>query len=528
MPALTKKLFYLGADLLTAHTTRKLRRAGKSVPAQHRVQRTLLDRLATTQYGRTAGIEKGMKYAAFRDRVPPQAYEQFSPFIERMKRGEANVLWPGQCAFYAVSSGTTSGPTKYLPITEEMLKHFRRAGRDSLMFYTARIGHAGVARGRHLFLGGSTKMVAIPDSAPFAAYAGDLSGITALNLPSWAEKHLYEPGLAIAQMENWPAKIDAIVERTWDRDITLLAGIPSWILILAEQLRTRVDTGKNHLPQLQALWPNLECLVHGGVPIAPFVEELHAALGPNVNFHEVYPASEGFIAAQDADSMRGLRLMADVGLFFEFIPMTDFDESRLAHLGTKAVPLEGVKTGVDYALVLTTPAGLSRYVIGDIVRFLSVEPPRLIYVGRTKLQLSAFGEHVIEKELTDALLSVCQRHGWQIVNFHVAPMFVSSNTGQRRGRHEWWVELKSGTIQTPTGPLMAADLDVELQQLNDDYAAKRKAGGLDLPVVRLVMPGVFEHWMRQKGKWGGQSKMPRCRSDREIADELLGLTRFNP
>jgi len=528
MPALPKSLFFLGADLLTAHVGRKLRRSGRSSRAQKRTFRSLLDRLATTTYGRAVGIEKGLKYAAFRDRVPPQTYEPFAPYIERMKRGEANVLWPGQCALYAVSSGTTSGRTKSLPITEEMLGHFRRAGRDSLLFYTARIGHAGVVRGRHLFLGGSTTLAPIVESAPFTAYAGDLSGITTLNLPSWAEKHLYEPGLAIAQMSDWPAKIDAIVERTWNRDITLLAGIPSWILILAEQLRLRVDTGKLRLPQLQALWPNLECFVHGGVPISPFVEELHAALGPRVNFHEVYPASEGFIAAQDADSIRGLRLMAEAGLFFEFIPMTDFDEARLSQLGSKAVPLDGVKPGLDYALVLTTPAGLSRYVIGDVVRFLSVEPPRLIYVGRTKLQLSAFGEHVIEKELTDALLAVCQRHGWQIVNFHVAPMFVSSNTGQRRGRHEWWIELKPGTVQTPTGPLMAAELDLELQRLNDDYEAKRKAGGLDLPVVRLVMPGIFEHWMRLKGKWGGQHKMPRCRSDREVADELLGLTKFTP
>jgi hypothetical protein len=206
--------------------------------------------------------------------------------------------------------------------------------------------------------------------------------------------------------------------------------------------------------------------------------------------------------------------------------MTDFDETRLSQLGAKAVPLEEVRTGVDYALLLTTPAGLSRYVIGDVVRFASTEPPRLIYVGRTKLQLGAFGEHVIEKEITDVLLGVCQRHGWQIVNFHVAPMFASSLTGQKRGRHEWWVELKAGTAETPTGPLMAAEIDVELRRSNDDYHTKRKGGGLEMPVVRLVIPGVFEHWMRQKGKWGGQHKMPRCRSDREIADELLNLTRF--
>jgi hypothetical protein len=277
---------------------------------------------------------------------------------------------------------------------------------------------------------------------------------------------------------------------------------------------------------VQALWPNLECLIHGGVPITPFTNELRTALGPKVNFHEVYPASEGFIAAQDADSESGLRLMTNAGLFVEFLPMAEFDEARLSALGPRAIPLEDVKTGVDYALVLTTPAGLARYVIGDIVRFIATSPPRLIYVGRTQLQLSAFGEHVIEKEVTDSLQAVCLGHGWQIVNFHVAPMFANSLTGEKRGRHEWWVELKPGMTKTPTGPLIAEGVDRELQVRNDDYEAKRKGGGLEKPVVRLVMPGIFEQWLRQHGKWGGQNKTPRCRSDRKIADELAALTQF--
>ena len=526
MLVLPKSLFHLGADFMTARAARRLRRRGRAVPAQVRTWRRLMAKMAATTYGQKVGLERGMDYDAFRERIPPQTYEQFAPCIERMKRGEADVLWPGRCAYYAVSSGTTAGRTKYLPVTAEMLEHFRQTGLDSLLFYTARVGHAGVFRGRHLFLGGSTVLAPLPESAPFAAYAGDLSGLAALNLPSWVEEHLYEPGIQIAQMSDWPAKIDAIVERTWSRDISLLAGIPSWILILAEQLRLRVDSGRVRLNHLQELWPNLECLVHGGVPITPFADELRFALGPSVNFHEVYPASEAFIAVQDADSSLGLRLLADAGVFYEFLPMKTFEDAKLGGLGNQAVPLEGVQVGVDYALLLTTPAGLSRYLIGDVVRFTSTEPPRLIYVGRTKLQLSAFGEHVIEKELTDSLFAVCQRHGWTIVNFHVAPIFASSLTGQKRGRHEWWVELKPGTVETPTGPMMAIELDAELQRLNEDYEAKRKGGGLELPVVRLVIPGVFEHWMRQKGKWGGQSKMPRCRSDREIADELLKLTRF--
>ncbi len=526
MPVLPKSLFVLGASFQTARTARRLKRAETAVPAQHAAFRSLVGRLAATEFGTAAGVETNMDYAKFRARVPVRGYEEFAPAIERMKRGEPNVLWPGTCAFYAVSSGTTAGRTKWLPVTADMLAHFRTAGLASLMFYSARVGHSGVFRGRHLFLGGSTALTRIGGAQPFTAFGGDLSGLTALNLPSWAERHLYEPGTAIAQMTDWPKKIEAIVARTAGRDIALLAGIPSWLLVLAEALLANATHDKVHPQNLQSLWPNLECLVHGGVPVAPFHEALRAAVGPTVNFHEVYPASEGFIAAQDAHGDAGLRLLADAGLFFEFIPLREFDDSLPPHLGSKAVPLEDVREGEDYALLLTTPAGLTRYVIGDVIRFLSTEPPRLIYVGRTKLQLSAFGEHVIEKELTDSLVAVCQRHRWTITNFHVAPLFMNSLTGQKRGRHEWWIELKPGTMETPTGPILSLALDAELATRNEDYEAKRKGGGLEPPVVRLVMPGFFTHWMRYHGKLGGQNKLPRCRSDREIADELTTIACF--
>ncbi|MFI5357425.1 MAG: GH3 auxin-responsive promoter family protein [Opitutales bacterium] len=521
-----KCLIRFGAGLLTARTTGKLRRKSTALGAQQKVFQDLVPRLAVTGQGREYGLERGLAYRQFSNRVPLRIYEDFVPQIERMKRGEADVLWPGRCAFYAVSSGTTAGRTKYLPVTDAMLRHFRQAGLSSLFFYTARVGHAGIFRGRHLFLGGSTVLVKLPESAPFEAYGGDLSGITALNLPPWVEHHLYEPGAKIAQVGDWPAKIKAIAKRTRHRDITLLAGIPSWLLILAQALRDETGTAANPKANLQTIWPNLKCLVHGGVPLEPFHDELRQACGPGVDFHEVYPASEGFIAAQDADAAHGLRLIADAGIFYEFLPLADYDETRLAQLGAKAVPLAGVRTDVDYVLLMTTPAGLCRYVIGDVVRFVNTEPARLIYVGRTKLQLSAFGEHVIEKELTDALVRICQHHDWRIVNFHVAPIFINSLTGQLRGRHEWWVELRPGTVETPTGPFMALELDAELQHLNDDYAAKRTGGGLEPPIVRLVMPGIFEQWQRQSGKWGGQNKMPRCRSDRQIADELAKIARF--
>jgi hypothetical protein len=526
MPIWPKSFITIGTSLLTARTARRLRRKKTALGQQDLALAELTTQFAQTSFWHEHGIGEKLTYAQFQTATPPRTYEDFSPAIERMKAGEGDVLWPGACAFYAVSSGTTAGRTKFLPITEGMLAHFRQAGLDSLLYYTARVGNAGVFRGRHLFLGGSTQLAPLMEVRPFQAYTGDLSGITALNLPPWVEKHLYEPGAEIAQMADWPAKLAAITERTAGLDISLLAGIPSWILILAEALRKNSIRGKARALNLQGIWPNLECFIHGGVPITPFDDELRAALGPTVNFHEVYPASEAFIATQDSEALAGLRLMTGCGVFYEFLPMADFNEANLPALARKAVPLSGVKTGIDYAILLTTPAGLARYVIGDVVRFTSTEPPRLVYVGRTQLQLSAFGEHVIEKELTDALTAVCRRHNWSIVNFHVAPLFANSTTGQTRGRHEWWIELRPGTTSTPVGPQLAAELDIELQRLNDDYEAKRLGGGLDSPVARLVMPGVFEHWLRFRGKWGGQHKMPRCRSDRLIADELAKVTHF--
>ncbi|MEY2879428.1 MAG: hypothetical protein RLZZ15_1808 [Verrucomicrobiota bacterium] len=517
VPAL-RGLVGWAAGLRVPFVARGLRDPRHVVAAQAAALRGLVPRLARTHFGRACGLGAGADYAEFRARAPLHTYERLAPWIERAKRGEADVLWPGRCEYFAVSSGTTAGRTKYLPITRGMLAHFRRAGLDSLSYYAARAGHARVFRGRHLFLGGSTELVRLPESGAHAAWAGDLSGLTALHLPRWVEQHLYEPGREIAQMADWPVKLRAIATRTATRDITLLAGIPSWLLVFAETMRAHTGASP-----LQAIWPNLECLVHGGVPLGPFAGELRAAVGAGVALHEVYPASEGFIAAQDAEPEAGLRLIADAGIFYEFLPLRWFDETRLDALGEGAVPLEGVRAGEDYVLVMTTPAGLCRYVIGDVVRFVSVTPPRLVYVGRTRLQLSAFGEHVIERELTDALAEVAAAQWATVANFHVAPLFAGAVPGAARGRHEWWIELKPGGGAPADAAALAGALDLALQRRNDDYEAKRCGGGLAAPLARLVAPGTFELWLRRRGKWGGQSKMPRCRGDRDVARELAAL-----
>ncbi|MBI5691861.1 MAG: GH3 auxin-responsive promoter family protein [Verrucomicrobia bacterium] len=516
-PGLRRGLALVGGQWLAAHARRVLGEPSAAVREQESTRASLVSRLAGTAYGRFHGLEQGLSAGAFRTRMPVTDYETLEPWIERMKAGEAGVLWPGVCRHFAVSSGTTAGRTKYLPVTSAMLDHFRHTGLISLGLYANRAGHARVFQGRHLFLGGSTTLVRLPTPAGPGAWCGDLSGITALNLPAWVEHLLYEPGKEIAQLAEWPAKLEAIVDRTVSRDITLVAGIPSWLLVLAEVLRRR--TGGAPAP---VCWPNLECLIHGGVPVGPFAAELWEAYGPQVRFHEVFPASEAFIAAQEAEPEAGLRLLTGAGVYYEFLPLRAFAPGRLAELGGQALPLDAVQPGVDYVLLLTTPAGLCRYVIGDVVRFISTRPPRLLYVGRTRLQLSAFGEHVIEKELTDTLSEVGARHRLAVANFHVAPLFVDAAAGANRGRHEWWLEFRPASSPGTEADL-AGELDRALQQRNDDYEAKRRGGGLDAPRVRVVPPGTFEGWLRQHGKWGGQHKMPRCRSDRAIADELAAL-----
>lgn len=526
MPVWPKSFHTFGVSLKTAATEWKLRHRRGEIPAQARTLRQLTRRLVETSYWRQMGIEAGMSYEQFRRRVPLHSYERLAPAIEQMKEGQADVLWPGTCALFARTAGTSTGSPRDLPMTEELMAHVRRAGFDALLYYTVRARHAGAFRGRQVLFGSPSVLSPLNGGKKHAAFAGELSGIAALSLPRWAERHLYEPGAATGQTDDSDARVNAVAQRVASRDITLLAGLPPWLIPLAQAVQAnRTATGA--AATLHDLWPNLECCVHSGVPIAPYLEQLRTLLGPSVKFHEVYAATEGFIATQDGDARHGLRLMADMGLFFEFLPMTEFDEARLEQLGGRAVPLSAVKTDVEYAVVLTTPGGLARYVLGDTVRFTSTQPPRLVYVGGTSLRLDAFGERVVEKELTDALASVCQRRGWAAVNFHVAPLFATGElTGQQRGRHEWWVELKPGTIVTPTGPQMAAELELELQRTNETYATRRRAGIIDAPFVRLIMPGVFEHWLRFHGRWGGQHKVPRCRRDRLVANELAQITNF--
>ncbi len=505
-----------------AKFVRRLKAGGRGIGAQTAAFARLMARMAGTEFGREHDLTAATTYALFRAKVPPRSPEYFDPLVARMRAGEADVLAPGRCRFFVETAGTTGEKSRLLPVPEPMLAHYRHGLRDALFLYAARAGHAGVFLGRHLHVGTSTALTEEKGS-----YLASLDGMLSLCLTPWVEANLYAPPPALARLPDGPDKIAATTRAMLPRDVTLIGGLPGSVYALAHAVRQAAGKGQAHSPHLQAIWPNLECFVFTGAQPGLFQDGLRAVLGPTVVSHELYAAAEGIIAAQDAGSPAGLRLLADAGVFFEFLPLHRFSEETLSTAGAECLPLDQVQTGVDYVLVLTTPAGLCRQVPGDIVRFVSVDPPRLQFVGRTRIQLRSFGEHISERELLDTLLAVCARNGWQVVDFHVAPYSRRVAAGQTVHCHEWWVELRTHTMKTPTANALGPELDSELARRNSDYAARRAGHRLDFPSVRLVMPGVFAQWARAHRKGSGAGKTPRCRSDRLIADQLGAIARFH-
>ncbi len=446
--------------------------------------------------------------------LPVQTYESLLPYVERCLRGEAGVLLRGFIDSFAVSSGTTAATTKYLPVNGAMLRNFRRGGLDALALHVARAGRADVFGGRQLFLGGSTALE--PVRSDPRVLTGDLSGIMARQLPWWVDRFLYSPGADVALLGDWPRKVRAIAERSFDQDVRLVAGIPSWLLVLFEQVREVGARRGLRVETLHDVWPRLEVVVHGGVQWGPYRALFDRWFGRPVSFQEVYPASEGFIATQDLGSGEGLRLLTDAGLYFEFLSVAKL-QNGAPMPGARPLALAEVECGRDYALLLTTPGGLRRYLIGDVVRFVSLQPPRIQFIGRTRLELSAFGEHVIEHEVVAAVEAAARRFQLLVRDFTVAPWFPPGGVPGARGRHQWFFELVGPAVP----PAVLSDLlDRELRLRNDDYRAKRDGGGLLAPAVELLPPGSFDRAMARRGKLGGQHKVPRLRSDRDFADLL--------
>lgn len=509
--------FWIGYRI--ARFGRRLSTLGSGITAQQAAFAHLMARSTATAFGRAHHLTARTTYAQFQATVPPRHYDYFVPWVERMTQGETGVLTPEKCPFFVETAGTTGSAPKLLPVPEAMLRHYRNGLRDALFFYARQTGHNGVFLGRHLHHGESTAL-----REERGHYRTSLDGILTLSLTPWAEANLRAPAAPLARLPASPAKDLATAKAMLNEDVTLLAGTPGAIHALAGAT-TKSAHPDQPPPHLQAIWPNLECVLHTGTPLGLYADRLRAALRPTVNFHEVYLAAEGIIAVQDKLRMPGLRLLTDAGLFFEFLPFSDYHASTLAQAGPHCIPLEEVKPGIDYVLLLTTPAGLCRYVVGDIVRFVSTQPPRLEFIGRVHSQLDSCGEQVNARDLRETLLAVCQQNGWHPVNFHVAPYVHRLAAGQSITCHEWWLELRTRTVKTPMANVLSPALDVELCRRNPHYAAKRVNQSLAAPSVRLVVPGLFDRWAEQQKK--AADKLPHSRSDRQIADQLAALAGFH-
>lgn len=522
MPFWPRSFHVVRANLQTVATEWKLSRRERGPADQQRAFTQRVAQLHRASFWQSAGLKPQTDYDRFRRTLPLQTYADLAPVIDRMVAGERDLLVAGHCPQFIQSCGATTGAPKFLPLPDPMRGHFQRAWHDTLLYHAARKRHAGIFNGRHLYCGGASRRHRLSPAGAPDAFATSLTGAIQSCLPRWMQVHRQVPDQEVSALEPWEDRLAATARQVAPCDVSLVVAAPGNLPALASAV-SRASGGEHALGQL---WPNWECWIHHGTDPAPHSAQTQAALGPHTQPHEVYAAPEGIFAVQDQDRDPGLRLLTDAGIFFEFLPLAAFDPARVNQSGGHAIPLRDVQANVDYALIVTTPAGLVRHVVGDSVRFTSVHPPRLVVTGRLAHRLDLFGEDVHERDLTAALVAVCRQRQWTLTDFHVAPLRSRPHAGAQGGRHEWWVELQAGSHANPTGPVLATELDRALGQSRPTYAAGRRSGRVEAPLVRLVMPGVFAHWKLHRGMLGGENKLPRCRKDRGLADELAALAQF--
>lgn len=462
----------------------------------------LLVKAAETEWGKKYNYSSITSVKDYQKAIPVQTYEDIMPYIERLRNGESNILWPGEIKWFAKSSGTTSAKSKFIPMTREALNycHFR-AGKDILALYIKQKPDTNIFKGKGLILAGSHRK---NNSGNYSLF-GDLSAILIENAPFWVD-YIRTPKKKIALLEDFEEKLNFITRLTVNENVTNLSGVPSWFLVLIK--RILAYTGKSNLIDV---WPNLEVFFHGGTSFIPYREQFRKLIGGNnINYIETYNASEGFFGIQDNCSTDDMLLMLDYGIFYEFIPADEINS-----YSASSYTINEVKTGVNYAMIITTNGGLWRYMIGDTIVFTSLNPYKFRISGRTKHFINAFGEEVIIDNAEKALESACKATGALVLEYTAGPVFIEINS---QGSHEWIIEFEKEPDDIES---FINHLDDVLKSVNSDYEAKRyKDLNLVRPVVRSVPKGTFYKWLKEKNKLGGQHKVPRLSNTREYIEDL--------
>jgi hypothetical protein len=466
-------------------------------PYQQAIFRAIVDRAGKTAFGRDHGFGGIRSHADFVKQVPIRDYEGLSPYIKRVTEGEQDVLWPGKPAYFAKTSGTTSG-TKYIPITKESIPNHINSARNALLSYVYETGKGRFLDGKLIFLSGSPVL-----EQKAGIHTGRLSGIVNHHVPGYLRSNQL-PSYETNCMEDWEAKVDRIVEETMDQDMSLISGIPPWVQMYFDRLVAK--KGK----AVKDIFPNFDMFVYGGVNFEPYRAKLYETIGKRVPSIELYPASEGFLAYQDSQREEGLLLLSDSGIFFEFVPAANYFDENPPRL-----TIEEVEVGVNYAVIINSNAGLWGYSIGDTVKFVSKNPHRLLVTGRIKHFISAFGEHVIGEEVEKAMKRTCEKHPEvELVEFTVAPQVTPA---EGLPRHEWYVEF---AVEPKNRAQFITDLDNHMRELNTYYDDLISGNILkELELISLKR-NAFIDYMKSIGKLGGQNKVPRLSNDRKIVAEL--------
>ncbi|PRY53178.1 GH3 auxin-responsive promoter [Arcticibacter pallidicorallinus] len=470
----------------------------RSVEVQQQVMATLVDEARYTAFGKDHNFDEIRTYEDFKKNVPVRDYEDLRPYIERVVKGEADILWKGKPAYLAKTSGTTSG-VKYIPISKESMPEHIKAARSALLTYIHETGKTDFVNGKMIFLQGSPVL-----SEKHGVATGRLSGIVAHHIPQYLQKNRL-PSYETNCIEDWEEKVDAIVEETFSEDMTLISGIPPWVQMYFDRLSAKAGGKK-----IKDIFKNFSLFVYGGVNYEPYRQRMEEVIGRKIDSIETYPASEGFIAYQDSQNERGLLLLTNAGMFYEFIPSEEyFNENR------RRLSLAEVELDTNYALILNTNAGLWGYSIGDTIRFVSKNPYRIVVTGRIKHYISAFGEHVIGEEVESALLEAAAESHLEITEFTVAPQ-VTPSAGELP-YHEWFIEFAS---QPDDLVAFSKQVDEAMQKKNIYYFDLIKGNILQPLVIRCLIKGAFQQYMKSEGKLGGQNKVPRLSNDRKIAEGL--------